>query len=100
MGSNFQHPTKTDQTSLINSSRFLYLFTSFDHAQPKHKLFPFFQQTFTNRRGTYAILNYQGVDENALPIVRKRVCTPIVPCLAVNQIFGYIVSFLKLINAC
>lgn len=45
-------------------------------------------QTFTNRRGTYAILNYQGVDENASPIVKKRVCTPIVPCLAVNQIFG------------
>eukprot|EP00105_Crassostrea_gigas_P017690 XP_011435563.2 PREDICTED: uncharacterized protein LOC105334004 [Crassostrea gigas] len=45
-------------------------------------------RTFTNRRGTYAILNYQGVDENASPIVKKRVCTPIVPCLAVNQIFG------------
>lgn len=45
-------------------------------------------QIFTNRRATYAILNYQGEDENKVPNVRKRICTATVPCKAVNQIFG------------
>lgn len=47
-----------------------------------------FQETFTNRRSTYAILNYHGVDENEIPIIRQRACSPIVPCKAVNQVFG------------
>uniref|UniRef100_K1Q401 Laccase-20 n=1 Tax=Magallana gigas TaxID=29159 RepID=K1Q401_MAGGI len=45
-------------------------------------------ETFTSRRSTYAILNYHGVDENEIPIIRQRACSPIVPCKAVNQVFG------------
>lgn len=46
------------------------------------------QETLDNRARTYAVLNYQGMDENRIPIIRQRDCTSTVPCLAVNQVFG------------
>lgn len=45
-------------------------------------------ETLDNRARTYAVLNYQGMDENRIPIIRQRDCTSTVPCLAVNQVFG------------
>lgn len=46
------------------------------------------QEILDNRARTYAVLNYQGMDENRIPIIRQRECTSTVPCLAVNQVFG------------
>ncbi|XP_048753990.2 uncharacterized protein LOC125665390 [Ostrea edulis] len=40
------------------------------------------------RKRTFAVLNYQGIDEYLTPIARPRACSPILPCLAVNQVYG------------
>ncbi|XP_022309994.2 uncharacterized protein LOC111115523 [Crassostrea virginica] len=41
-----------------------------------------------NRGRTYAVLNYEGVDEYSVPTIRQRDCTPSVPCTVVNQLYS------------
>lgn len=53
------------------------------------------QDILRNRGRTYAVLNYEGVDEYSVPTIRHRDCTPSVPCTAVNQLYRYLLYALQ-----
>ncbi|XP_061167207.1 uncharacterized protein LOC133176052 [Saccostrea echinata] len=46
-------------------------------------------EQIVNRKRTYGVLNYRGVDEYITPVPRQRECTLKPPCLVVNQVYGY-----------
>ncbi|XP_062618572.1 uncharacterized protein LOC134280160 [Saccostrea cucullata] len=45
-------------------------------------------EEIVNRKRTYGVLNYRGVNEYLTPFQRQRSCTQNSPCLAVNQVYG------------